>query len=504
MSRTRRFLGGVGWGYFSQLVMTVSGFVLTPIILSTVGQQAYGLWAVGLQITAYLGLLDLGVVALLPREVAYAVGRANAAGPSSDAELAELIGRSVRVVLWQLPAVAAVAAAIWLFMPDEWAGLRGPMAFILLTFVTLFPLRLASAVLLGMQDLSFSSWWQTASWTLGTGLMVALVMLGFGLPALAAGWATTQLVASVGCVVRLRALHPASLPRRLPAMRGSDVMAYIKRTSFVSVAQVAQALTAGSDVLIVGKLLGPEAVVPYVMTGKLVALLANQPSLLLHVALPGLAELRSGSSTERLERASTALGQGMLMLTGLVLALVVLVNGAFVAWWVGAEHYAGLPLTVALCVLTLLRSWNSTVVVLDFALGEERRLAYTALVDGVVTVLAASALVWRLGAIGAPIGGIIGVAVVSLPANLRAGARHLQMRAWDLVSPMVPLFVRAAALAAAAAYLAPRWPPATFLGLAAASTAAALVYAATVGPLALRAPLGTYVVPRLDRLRRRG
>ncbi|MDQ3804559.1 MAG: hypothetical protein M3416_12090, partial [Acidobacteriota bacterium] len=80
MGRTKRFIGGVGYGYANQVVVTLTGLWLTPFLLGRVGQHDYGLWLVGAQVMAYLMLADFGVVALLPRETAFATGRAGAGG----------------------------------------------------------------------------------------------------------------------------------------------------------------------------------------------------------------------------------------------------------------------------------------------------------------------------------------------------------------------------------------------------------------------------------------
>ena len=53
--------------------------------------------------------------------------------------------------------------------------------------------------------------------------------------------------------------------------------------------QIAQVLLNGTDVMIIGALLGPAAVVPYACTGKLVSVLANQPQAILQSAAPASA-----------------------------------------------------------------------------------------------------------------------------------------------------------------------------------------------------------------------
>src|SRR5256885_15283659 len=98
MSRTTRIIGAIGLGYLGQAVTVLVGLWLTPFLLHQPGQRDYGLWLLALQMTAYLSLLDLGVVALLPRETAYAIGRSG--GVRSTIELPLLIGPPFRIGLF--------------------------------------------------------------------------------------------------------------------------------------------------------------------------------------------------------------------------------------------------------------------------------------------------------------------------------------------------------------------------------------------------------------------
>ena len=118
-TRTHRFLGGISLEYVYLAIVTLVGLWLTPFLLRRIGQHDLGLWLVATQILGYLMLLDFGVVALLPRETAYATGRTLQGGDEHD--LAHTIGRFRRVVRWQVPLVLVAAAAIWIALPAEWS-----------------------------------------------------------------------------------------------------------------------------------------------------------------------------------------------------------------------------------------------------------------------------------------------------------------------------------------------------------------------------------------------
>jgi O-antigen/teichoic acid export membrane protein len=497
MSRTRKFIGGIGFGYVGQTLTTLVGLLITPFLLRRVGQHDYGLWLVGTQIMAYLMLLDFGVVALLPREAAAAAGRQQAAGTTDD--LPRTVGHTAQLVLWQTPAVAAVALAAWLFfVPAEWEPLRPALGLAFACMVVTFPLRVIHAVLHGLQDLGFLARAQIAAWLAGTVLTVALVAAGVGLYALAAGWAASQLLPLPFMFRRLRGRFAEALPKRLPRLPWSEARWRLTRGGWASVSQVAGALLSGTDVLVIGKLLGPAAVVPYVFTSKLAGVLANQPQMLMQVAIPALSELRAGAPREHTARVCTALGQMMLMVSGGVVCVVLAVNRGFVEWWVGAGQYGGFALTSLVLAAMLLRHFNLVVGYVLFAFGgHDRRLALTALSDGLVTAAALLGLTSAFGVIGAGAGMLAGVCLVSLPANLWALARTGTVMPADLARALAPWFIRLAGVLVIAVLLARVVVPNTLHGLAAVGLLTAGAYGALVLPLALREPLGAYVRPRL-------
>ncbi len=494
MSRTKRFVSGISFGYASQFLTTVVGLWLTPFLLLRVGQHDYGLWLVGAQLMFYLALLDLGVIALLPRETAFATGRSSI---EDSADLPIIVGQTLRLLLWQTPLVALVALTAWATIPNEWEGLRNPIGLVLLAFVLTFPLRIFSSVLLGLQDLGFLGRLNIVSFLISTAITVALVLAGWGLNALAVGWIAAQLIKAGTSWYRLRAKFPTVLPKSLPKLRWPEARKRLTSGLWVSLNQIAQVLLSGTEILIIGKFFGPAAVVPYVCTGKLVNVLATQPQMFITSASPALSQMRMGESRERLAQVCIALGQATLLLSGAVVCIVLAVNQGFVARWVGADQYGGFWLTALLLLSMLIRHWNLTIGYTIFSFGYERRLCVTALLDGAISIGSVSLLVWLYGLVGAPLGLIIGVCVISLPANLTALARESGMTVWELVKPLSAWFIRFALLMLAVGAVARIWTPNTVPLLAATVAASALVYTLVMFPLTLRDPLGIYVRPRL-------
>jgi O-antigen/teichoic acid export membrane protein len=494
-SRTQRFIGGLSLGYLHTVVLTLVGLWLTPYLLRHLGEHEYGLWLLGAQVLLYLGLMDLGVVALLPREVAYTTGRA---GDDRSSELRELVGETARLVLWQTPAVALAGLVIWWLIPAEWSALRWPLAIVFLTFVLSFPLRIFHAVLQGLQDLPFLGKAQLIAWLVGTVVIVGFVQAGLGLYSLAAGWAVTQALAAALAWWRLKHRFPHAMPAGLPSLSLTTVRAHFGRGVWISVSQVAQVLLNGTDLFIIGKLLGPAAIVPYACTGKLITLLANQPQLFMQMAVPALSELRAGVSRERLFQVATGMSQVMLLVSGAIACVVLAVNQPFVTWWVGADRFGGIGLTGLLLVAMLLRHWNLTAGYTLFCFGRERRLAITGVGDGLVTLVAMLVLVPRFGLYGAVLGSLVGICTVSLPSNLHALAHEEGVSLIASIRPLKPWFVRFALVAGSVTAAISMW---TAYGLWMFALTGALVgclYLATMIPVLLSPPLGPVLATRLQ------
>jgi len=500
MSRSRRFLGGLTFTYIYQVILLVAGIWLTPFYLRRIGQHDYGLWLVGTQLLFYLSLTDFGVVDLLPQEISYAKGRARGAEVEDD--LSKVVGQTARLVLYQLPLVVIIAVAMFFGIPAEWQALRGPLGLVLMGFVIAFPLRMLPALLQGLQDLTFAGGMQVLSWILSTAATVSMVWAGWSLFALAAGWLVTQLALAPVFLYRIKTRFPGVLPRALPPFNWGKSKAQLGKSMWISVAQVAQLLMTNTDLLIIGKLLGPAAVVPYACTGKLISVLANQAQILMQTATPGLCELKTGESRERLLHALTALTHAILTFSGLVICLVLVVNHWFVAWWVTSKQWGGFALTAAFAVTVLIRHWTTTTAYSVFCLGHLRRLSLTNLGDGLASAASCVVLTALLGLPGAAISSVVGACSVSLVWNLRIMASDTGVSVRQLISAMLGGWLwRLLLMAGIAFWIGARWTPSSLVEAMGVSLLTGIVYCSVMFQQVLRSPLGTYIRPMLSTFR---
>jgi O-antigen/teichoic acid export membrane protein len=495
VSRTARIARALTVGYGYQAVVAVTGLVLTPFLLSRLGVVDLGRWLVAGQVLGLLGLLDLGVTAVLPREVA------RASGSEGPAPVAEVVRRAWWLVWLQTPLVGLVAVGVWFGVSSSHPDLNGPLAVILAGFVVLFPLRVPGAVLTGLQELTFCAGATALGWAVTTAVSVGLVFAGWGLYALAAGWAVGQLVTCGAAWWRVRAKFPQT--RSAAGWPGrAAVGAYLRPSLWTSLRQLAVILANGTDLIVVGWVLGPAGVVVFSCTSKLASVVANQPNALLLQGTPALAELRAAGDPERMWAAARALFTGVLLLSGGLGVVILAVNRAFVAQWVGPDVFGGPLLSLFVVLAMWSRHWAFTLMVAQYTVGRDRRLAVSAIIDGIVSFVTMVGLTALVGPVGVPLGMMAGALGVSGVVGLFGVARDADVSPSRVLLWYAPWALRLGASAAAVAtvgFVVPTADPVAAAGLLVGGVVA---YLWAASGLLRRDPLRQYWLRGIEVVRR--
>ena len=498
MSRSKSFLSGAFLAYVYQGGVMLVGLWLTPFYLRTLGAHDYGVWLVALQVLTFLLLADLGIIAVVPRDVARANGREQA---DSGESLQVLVGQTIKVVLLQTALIGLLALGIFFFRVGNNPEVRGPIGLILLVLVLTYPLRVCGAVLQGLQDLKFLGRVRIWLWAAATALTVVLLLLGVRFYALAWGWCLQEITGNLIAFLRLRAIRPDLLGRSVWEQAGPFQWRWFGRGMWVSVGQVAFWLVAATDVLIVARAFGPATVVIYSCTAKLILVLQNQPQILAGVALPGLSHMKSSESRENILRATVSLTQAMLLLAGAVFCVVLAINRQFVGLWVGAGYFGGTTLTILMLVVFVGRLIDYTLALALFAFGYEKQTALRCLLDGVVSVTLAAILAPPLGLVGVSLGFLCGCWLVSLPIDFYLFSRELQVSIPEAARPYVPYLWRFALVGGVGLVAMLRIQASNIFVLAVAAGIIGLAYLFLIFPYVRRTALGGYIQDATTNLR---
>lgn len=430
----------------ASLLRTSSGaflaLVLPPVLIRRLGTDAYGVWAIGVQLGTYLALLDLGAWSV--------IGHFGA-----EVEPDDRVGHG-RVVTTMLGLQAGmvllgslVLGILLVVVPGVYSGM--PAALVPSGRVTLA--LLGGSALLSLLVTPLAGYFlrihrviQPAAITFGSRLVATVVVAamavkGYGVAALAVAWAGVT-VAGHGLVAaaysRLhvpvrRALLSWPLARRMLGFSGAYALWVL-----------AGLLVAGLDTVIVARI-DFGAVAAYTAAAGAVTMVAGVYGSALAPLVPLAARLARARQREELVAVFLHLvrwGGTAVVAASALLAL--LAEPLLDAWLGSATGAQGLRLFQVLLAANALRLLLMPYPTVLFGTGEHRRIRVSPLVEGVVNVSVSVVLGLAVGpigvAVGTLVGAVVGVAVhllVNLPRTASLGVGASEVVRTSLVGPVL-------------------------------------------------------------------
>ena len=240
----------VNWG--ALIVGIGINFVLSPYVVHTLGDTAYGVWAFLSTIIGYLGLLELGVRGAVTRYVArcFAAREHDEAGHIASAAFAYF--RAMGLIVVAASALLAFLVNRAFHVPEELAGVA---RLTVLASGVAVAIALVSGVFGGIVVAR-----QRFDYLNGVGIVVGLLRAALVVLVLAAGGGLVGLALAQTAASALQATAEAWISRRaypelrlrLRAWEAKYVRAVVSFGVWASLLHLCRALTQGTGVLVIG------------------------------------------------------------------------------------------------------------------------------------------------------------------------------------------------------------------------------------------------------------
>lgn len=393
-------------------VSLVVGLVSVPILVKSLGRDAYGVWLLLGQLISYLSLVDFGNASIAKLKLA-SPGGADERSVKQEVLTTTLLGA---VVTTPLVALAGFAITAWAcqryangILPA--ATIAGASAILVVAFLVMRLSSLPTFALFGANMEYRSAFGRMMITTASSVLDIVAALFGFGM----VGLACNRLLAQVAIGLNLQRAAKRFVPwYGFTRFDWSKLGPLLKQNSFCLFAQWGHTLVEAVDILVVGLAVGAEAVPVYTITSALPRLLFMLFNQAMSGANAGLVGLFASGDKRRFHFIRTQQETVTLACLAVVGAATLAVNRGFVGLWVGPEYYGGGLLTVLalawyFAVITSRHYCNALSAALDF-----NRMARVQVAAGLVG-LAAGIVGGRLA--GIP-GAIAGLVAIRLTANL--------------------------------------------------------------------------------------
>jgi O-antigen/teichoic acid export membrane protein len=411
----RRAISNVAANWGSFVVTAVIGFFLSPFVVHSLGDEAYGAWVLLGSVVGYLGMLDLGVRGAVTRYVAHhhATARHDEAGRLLSAALF-LFGLS------GLAAMLLASGFAWLGLHvfDLPADLLGDARRVLVIGGVNLAVSLVSGVfggaVAGVHRFDVVNGVNVTG-TIARSIAIVIGLgAGGGLVTLASIQLATSLASGIALAVASRRVYP-ELRVGLGGWRRDHLRTLVTFGAFASILQIASLVMYHTDTVMIGALLPVRSITFFAIAVNLIDYARRLVGGVSQTMTPMASALGAGGRTEGLQRAVLT-GARLATLVLLPVLVTFMIRGrTFIGLWMGPEYAA--PSGAVLLVLAFAR-WpaagyqvcTSTLMGLD----RHRGLVPVVVLEATANVALSLALIGPFGILGVALGTLVPRYLVSL------------------------------------------------------------------------------------------
>lgn len=397
-------------GYATLALGALLGFLVTPILLRSLGHEGFGVWALALGTIAYLGLLELGLSVATTTRVA-------ALESSGSSALSRILSTALALCLVIAGVGAFVTVALaWLFpvlfdVPER-LGAEARAAVLLLGGwqCLAFVVSVYSACLLGTGRMYLVNSRGFAVSSTVSVAQAALVLTGGGLIEIAAAQAVGGALTLAVFRREVRRHHPG-VRITLRCADRSTAGRLLSLGWRNSISSISSTLAFGSDVVLVGLLLDPRAAAAYAVALRGYTLLQRLASGVAGALGPSHAHAARHESSERRFRIF-ALGIGVsLALATLAAGVVGTYASPLLDLWLGDVPGSSAAILVALCFVLVLHMPGLGAYSLLMNSEHAGELAKLTAAAAALNVMSSVLFTLALGAVGPALGSLTAVII---------------------------------------------------------------------------------------------
>lgn len=465
-----------GWG-----VQIAATFILTPILVSSLGDVRYGLWSLIGAVGFNAFLLLLGTPLVIVRFLA----KARAEG---DEDTARRVYSTAFAFLTAIGACVAltgalVAAAMWngLAFPQTSTPELALAAFLMAIVVGMdFPAAAANGALGSVARHDVSSMILVYRSAARLAFSVGALAIAPRLDALAAATVLADATAHTASFIAAR--RHAPMARFCPAAVDARTFGTVLNFGgFAFLTQFANKSMFYFDIMIIGALMNPVMVAYYSVVVQLVARVQTAVVQSFAVLIPAFASYASQPKSRALHERFLFTLRVSSCVASIVLGGVASFGKPFLSTWISPEYATATPALLILTVAMFFELSQAPMRRLAVALDTHRMLAISDVVVGLTNLAITFSLIGRYGLIGVAIG-------TAIPLVIYGGFVRPALISRKTSIPLAQLYyAQARALIPSLILQAPIWwfvsvaPPGTLIGV----LALAAVSYAVIGPLVL-------------------
>lgn len=472
MTVLQRLIRNIATNWFGLFVNIVISFFLAPFVVNKLGSTYYGVWAITLQFTGYLYLMDFGVRDAVVRYVS----KFRAIG--APTRLNEII--RVALEIYSPVYVAAIVISVagawafpYVFSVDEIPvqEVRIVVLLVGLTIAQTFLFNVFVGVLHGFQRFDVGNYIGIFVGLLRAALIVVALNAGYSIVGLSVIQVLVGLLSGVlGFVVAMRIMRSESFRFRWVGIANRRRMALLRRmvgySVYVFVNNIGQKTSVAAGPIIIGIFLPIASVTPYAIAGNLANYaksLMLSSSWAFNPLVSHYASLKdSAMLTEVVRR-----GAKLPLVVGLPVSIAyILVGDTFIGLWMGPQYVVeAAAVLIILAFMETMSAPHHVMAAALYGMSKHRSLAFLRVGEAVANIALSIILIKVWGIVGVAIGGLVPHVILVLVLLPWVLGQHIQTSYLDLMRGVFVRPILGSIPFAVVVYLVyETWPPATLIG----------------------------------------
>lgn len=437
------------WNIVAGMSAAIVSVALPPFLARLISAESFSAWALALQIASYVNLLNFGLQVIVGRQVA----QAHATG---DVAMRDRVVTTAFVALGLAGAVGVavlfglIARLDWL-LPDSPAALRLQIGHTILLLAIAFAVQLPTSVLgavfIGLQRNVMYANGMMATRLLTFLSVVAVASATASIVAMGLAWLAASL-AGAALIAMLWWRHSPS-PRLHPRAFTTSTLVVLARDSVAfTVWNFAMLLVSGLQLLIVARLDYAE-VGAFAVASSIGLFVSGVMQAVCSTLVPHAAHYIALGEQDKVVRTLKDLTMAAMLLSSGMTAVLVVGSGFIMQLWLGKLSTDGSASILALLtVAQFIRNWMLAYVMTAIALGLQKKMIVTPLVEGATAFTAALLLGEHYGAAGVALGmcagSLVGVSLAIAQNVVGKSLSAFNLRSYaakDIIGPSLGCIV---------------------------------------------------------------
>lgn len=506
-----KIIKNVASNWVGLVVQIAVSFFISPFVVNHLGAEIYGIWAVAMQFTGYIYLMDFGVRDSLIRYTAKYRATGNDFALRRILSVALMIYVPVFLAAMVVTSLITYAFPSWVHIDEAHTFAAQLTIFCVGTSISLtFLFNIYTGLLQGLQRFDVSNAMGVVITLVRAGVIVITLNQGGGIVELATIQLAFTVVSGFGSYFAAKVLMAdAGLSIRPIRVFGRKLRALIRLVAgysvYVFINNIGQRMALVTDALVISLFMPIASVTYYAIAGSLISYLSNLVSATSQVFKPVASQFAAHNDKEGLRILLLRSTRLTLTIALPVICAYAILGDIFIGVWMGEEFVSQASKVLLILALTqVLGCPHYSIAGILYGIGRHRTLAFLRIGEGVTNLVLSIFLVQSIGIVGVALGTAIPhIVIFGIILPLYA-CRLLGLSWWQYVSRSLawPL-LNAVPFSVGAWVIHEYMPPSNLLTFFLAMGLLSLVYIATGFRLCLHQEERDMVRDRLGRFLRR-